>query len=238
MLWPGARDRVRARNSRGGRRGSDSAAGVVITATASPVRSRWQQTGALRIVLAMAAAVPRDGLLGGELEHPARRRQGIASRGLGKRGDEGGDVEGAPMPVGRARVDRQDGATRVPEEGGEHERARGTPEPDRLRAEYSLGEGRRQLSKRGPSRQHGLRSRYAHPRLLSGHRLRVPSNPRHVKRTGSIYFAGSTRSSPRSRAAQLERPRCECLVWLATCPSAAGEALEGVVPLTDSPWAR
>ena len=31
--------------------------------------------GALRIVLAMAAAVPRDGLLGGELEHPARRRQ-------------------------------------------------------------------------------------------------------------------------------------------------------------------
>src|SRR6185295_12504893 len=43
MLCPGARDRVRVRNSRGGRRGSDSAAGVVMTATASPVRSRWQQ---------------------------------------------------------------------------------------------------------------------------------------------------------------------------------------------------
>src|SRR5437773_11859704 len=38
--------------------------------------------------------------------------------------------------------------------------------------------------------------------------------------TGSICFARSTQLSPRGRAAQLELPRCERVVWLATCPSA------------------
>ena len=128
-----------------------------------------------------------------ELEHPARRRQASRPDGLGERGDEEGDVAGAPMPVGRARVDRQDGPARVPEERREHERARGAPEPDRLRAEYALGEGRRQLSERGPSRQRGLRSRHAHPRLLSGHPLTgtIHPPPRQNKTAGASALDGA-----------------------------------------------
>src|SRR5438132_4287748 len=41
--------------------------------------------------------------------------------------------------------------------------------------------------------------------------------------TGSICFARSTQLSPRGRAAQLELPRCERVVWLATCPIAGAQ---------------
>ena len=147
---------------------------------------------ALRVGLAVPGAAPGAPAARGELEHP-RVLPVVPARGgaARDRGDEEGGVLRHPVSRRRARREQEDRAAGALPQRGDHQGARGAPEPGGAQAGCSLGEGREELVERGPARQDGTGGHGHHGRQHI--RGTTRDDPRRI--TGSPW-RGRRRASP------------------------------------------